>query len=700
MLFGTKKEGTKSTGRLTITSKMQIFHRSAFIFEADERHKILDVDVPQACTTSFAVVLTQVIHNDGTLKSGDIDESLTAPADISSSITVKDNDAATIGPINRTVVTIADVHEAPNRLAFAYERVLVTGSEEKQCLEVMVHRLDGCTGTVSCSYRTESLTAVPKYDYEEDSGKIEFPEGITEKFIEVIIHPKGRSKKKEEFLLVLEEPVGKVEFNPRNDGGAESEILTIQIAPRKSVVGSKRTKVLTLLDEALHFNEIRLGSHDYASQFRNALYCNGGPEEQEEATTSDWVFHILSLPWKLIFMFIPPTTYFHGWLCFWSSLVFIGGLTALIGDIAEIFGCCLGFTNLITAISFVALGTSMPDLFASKVAATQDDTADASIVNVTGSNSVNVFLGLGMPWSIGAIYWRSKDYDSKWGGKYPDFYRDHNRMAFMVPSGDLGLSVAVFNVVAVLALVILFVRRRQIGAELGGEFRCKVASSLAMAVLWVAYLTISGWWSYRQDEAETPEVIIVFAVSGVVALVPCIAAIVLAFRNTPMEEEIRKSIHSVQEDSSKKPSSSGASREAKQSSTASVNGAEKESNVSKEPEASPSKVLDIVEEGIACNKLREEAPEPLVANESKRVDLKTPPIPLPAESQTGLTPIDEGELPKADRTSSRPTVAEEGRQAAEVRVNWCSACCLSSTNSTSEIVTVESHAIGVTPPQR
>ena len=45
---------------------------------------------------------------------------------------------------------------------------------------------------------------------------------------------------------------------------------------------------------------------------------------------------------------------------------------------------------MITAITFVALGTSMPDLFASKVAATGDPTADASIVNVTGSLFVTV----------------------------------------------------------------------------------------------------------------------------------------------------------------------------------------------------------------------------------------------------------------------------------------------------------------------
>ena len=31
--------------------------------------------------------------------------------------------------------------------------------------------------------------------------------------------------------------------------------------------------------------------------------------------------------------------------------------------------------------------------------------ADAAIGNVTGSNSVNVFLGLGLPWMMAAVYW-------------------------------------------------------------------------------------------------------------------------------------------------------------------------------------------------------------------------------------------------------------------------------------------------------
>lgn len=56
------------------------------------------------------------------------------------------------------------------------------------------------------------------------------------------------------------------------------------------------------------------------------------------------------------------------------------------------------------AITFVSLGTSLPDLFASKVAAIQETHADNAIGNVTGSNSVNVFLGLGLPWLMAAIY--------------------------------------------------------------------------------------------------------------------------------------------------------------------------------------------------------------------------------------------------------------------------------------------------------
>ena len=97
-----------------------------------------------------------------------------------------------------------------------------------------------------------------------------------------------------------------------------------------------------------------------------------------------------------------------GWACFLVTLVLIGVLTAIIGDLAAHTGCCLGLLPSVTAITFVALGTSLPDTFASKQAATSEPNADNSIGNITGSNSVNVFLGLGMPWAAAAVYWATQ----------------------------------------------------------------------------------------------------------------------------------------------------------------------------------------------------------------------------------------------------------------------------------------------------
>ena len=148
-----------------------------------------------------------------------------------------------------------------------------------------------------------------------------------------------------------------------------------------------------------------------------------GQELPEPPTTTDYILHVVSLPWKLWFATTPPTEYGGGWACFLVALLYIGIVTSMIADLANLFGCTVGLENEITAITLVALGTSLPDTFASKTAAVNDDNADASIGNVTGSNSVNVFLGLGLPWSMAAIYWQARDRDA-WthakGGSFVD----------------------------------------------------------------------------------------------------------------------------------------------------------------------------------------------------------------------------------------------------------------------------------------
>ncbi|KAK2155674.1 hypothetical protein NP493_2049g00007 [Ridgeia piscesae] len=66
--------------------------------------------------------------------------------------------------------------------------------------------------------------------------------------------------------------------------------------------------------------------------------------------------------------------------------------------------CVIGLKASFTGITITALGTSLPDTFTSRSMTLHDEYADAAIGNVTGSNSVSVFLGLGLPWVIKAMY--------------------------------------------------------------------------------------------------------------------------------------------------------------------------------------------------------------------------------------------------------------------------------------------------------
>ena len=70
--------------------------------------------------------------------------------------------------------------------------------------------------------------------------------------------------------------------------------------------------------------------------------------------------HFVTVFWKVLFACVPPTEYWNGWACFLVSISVIGFLTAIIGDLASHFGCTVGLRDSVTAVVFVALGTSLP----------------------------------------------------------------------------------------------------------------------------------------------------------------------------------------------------------------------------------------------------------------------------------------------------------------------------------------------------
>lgn len=82
--------------------------------------------------------------------------------------------------------------------------------------------------------------------------------------------------------------------------------------------------------------------------------------EEKLPSCFDYVMHFLTVFWKVLFAFVPPTEYWNGWACFIVSIIMIGVLTAFIGDLASHFGCTIGLKDSVTAVVFVALGTSVP----------------------------------------------------------------------------------------------------------------------------------------------------------------------------------------------------------------------------------------------------------------------------------------------------------------------------------------------------
>uniref|UniRef100_A0A8C4FCV7 Solute carrier family 8 member 4b n=1 Tax=Dicentrarchus labrax TaxID=13489 RepID=A0A8C4FCV7_DICLA len=408
---------------------------------------------------------------------------------------------AVLGDNHTATVTIYDDDHAG---IFTFETASQRVSESVGVMELKVLRTSGARGLVAVPYRTVDGTARGGEDYELVAGKLEFQNDETMKIIEVKIIDDEEYEKNKAFTIELGEPVlleiersqEREENKDRNKPlvGAEDEEVAKMGCPSLG----EHTQVEVIIEESYEFKStvdklikktnlaLVVGSSSWREQFVNAVTVSAGDDDEEESgeerlpSCFDYIMHFLTVFWKVLFAFVPPTEYWNGWACFIVSISLIGVLTAVTGDLASHFGCTIGLKDSVTAVVFVALGTSVPDTFASKVAAIQDQYADASIGNVTGSNAVNVFLGIGVAWTIAAVAWRSK-------GK-----------AFKVDPGNLAFSVTLFTILAVVCVITLLYRRRATvaGGELGGPRTCKLITSLMFVSLWLVYILLASLEAY------------------------------------------------------------------------------------------------------------------------------------------------------------------------------------------------------------
>ncbi|XP_068174161.1 sodium/calcium exchanger 2b [Antennarius striatus] len=410
--------------------------------------------------------------------------------------------ARLVEPLVATVTILDDDHAG----IFTFSERMVRVSESVGTMEVTVVRNSGARGTVILPYHTESGTAKAGDDFEDARGELEFTNDQTTQTFQVRIIDDEEYEKHENFFIVLEEPrwlkrgISALLLNQEGTEGqmtAEEEEARRIAEMGKPILG-EHSRLEVVIEESYEFKStvdklikktnlaLVIGTHSWREQFVEAVTVSAGDgdddeEGREERLPScyDYVMHFVTFFWKVLFACVPPTEYWNGWACFLVSISVIGFLTAIIGDLASHFGCTVGLRDTVTAVVFVALGTSIPDTFASKVAAIQDQHADASVGNVTGSNAVNVFLGIGVAWSVAAVYWKVK-------GK-----------EFKVDPGSLAFSVTLFTIFAFICMgVLLFRRRPSIGGELGGPRVPRILTSLLFLGLWFLYILFSSLEAY------------------------------------------------------------------------------------------------------------------------------------------------------------------------------------------------------------
>uniref|UniRef100_A0A3B3TQ96 Solute carrier family 8 member 2b n=1 Tax=Poecilia latipinna TaxID=48699 RepID=A0A3B3TQ96_9TELE len=413
--------------------------------------------------------------------------------------------ARLVEPLVATVTILDDDHAG----IFTFSERLVRVSESVGIMEVTVVRNSGARGTVVLPYHTESGSAMAGEDYEEVRGELEFTNDQTTQTLQVRIIDDEEYEKHENFFIVLEEPrcsllrLFMCFYPPAPPEAAEGQLSAEEEEARriaemgKPILG-EHSRLEVVIEESYEFKStvdklikktnlaLVIGTHSWREQFVEAVTVSAGDGDDEEEgreerlpSCYDYVMHFLTVFWKVLFACVPPTEYWNGWACFIVSISVIGFLTAIIGDLASHFGCTVGLQDSVTAVVFVALGTSIPDTFASKVAAIQDQHADASVGNVTGSNAVNVFLGIGVAWSVAAIYWAIK-------GKQ-----------FKVDPGSLAFSVTLFTIFAFICMAVLLFRRRpSIGGELGGPRASRLLTTMLFLGLWLLYIFFSSLEAY------------------------------------------------------------------------------------------------------------------------------------------------------------------------------------------------------------
>lgn len=166
-------------------------------------------------------------------------------------------------------------------------------------------------------------------------------------------------------------------------------------------------------------NEITL--KEFSDWYVRSLFYENQKEEADEASEGIfaslrlpkggcWAYtkYVVLLPLVLTLAFTVPDVRRPGlgkycYISFFFAIGWIGVYSYFMVDWAEIIGNTLGIPPIVMGLTFLAAGTSVPDLLSSVIVARRGQ-GDMAVSSSIGSNIFDILVGLPLPWIIYTAY--------------------------------------------------------------------------------------------------------------------------------------------------------------------------------------------------------------------------------------------------------------------------------------------------------
>merc|ERR1712128_166944 len=227
-------------------------------------------------------------------------------------------------PHMATIMILDDDHSG----IFGFEDSEAEVVESVGTYELKVKRISGARGKVAIPYNTEDGTAKEGTHYEAQEGELMYENEETEKIISIAITDEESYEKSLIMYVSIGEPrhiaEGKegegVDYSELDGKTPEELTEEEKIALLGRPCLGANTRIQIRIRESKEFknsvdkmmqkanNSMVVGTSSWLDQFSEAFTVQADDDEEEKMPScGDYIMRFLTLPWKLVFAFIPPT---------------------------------------------------------------------------------------------------------------------------------------------------------------------------------------------------------------------------------------------------------------------------------------------------------------------------------------------------------------------------------------------------------